>query len=403
MKTFTKNLSFAGVSLILIGLIFFCGYFVGNSNNNFAFSANLDKVENADLSDFWKVWQLLDEKFIAASSTTAVSNQEKVWGAISGLVDSLGDPHTTFFPPKEKKDFEESLEGNFEGIGMEVGIEDDFFVVVAPLKDSPAERAGMMTGDHVLKIDGVSTEGMTIEQGVSKIRGPLGTVVTLTIFREGEKEEREVKITREKIVIPNIKTELRSDGVFVISLYSFGSQSSSEFRKALREFVLSKKSRLILDLRGNPGGYLDAAVDMASWFVPTGKVIVSEDFGDSKKDFRSDGQNIFNNNLKMVVLVNKGSASASEILAGALQEHGIAKLVGTKTFGKGSVQELVEISPETSLKVTIARWLTPTGKSISDGGLTPDYLIEKVPETAPKDTKLMDYQFDEALKILKGM
>lgn len=403
MKTFTKNLSFAGVSLILIGLIFFCGYFVGNSNNHYAFSANLDRAEDADLSDFWKVWQLLDEKFIAASSTASISNQEKVWGAISGLVDSLGDPYTTFFPPKEKKGFEESLEGNFEGIGMEVGIEDDFFVVVSPLKDSPAERAGMMTGDHVLKIDGVSTEGMTIEQGVSKIRGPLGTVVTLTIFREGEEAERDVKITREKIVIPNIKTELRADGVFVISLYSFGSQSSSEFRKALREFVLSKKDKLLIDLRGNPGGYLDAAVDMASWFVPTGKVIVSEDFGDSKKDFRSDGQNIFNSNLKMVVLVNKGSASASEILAGALQEHGIAKLVGTKTFGKGSVQELVEVSPETSLKVTIARWLTPTGKSISDGGLTPDYLIEKVPETAPKDTKLMDYQFDEALKILKGM
>ncbi len=167
--------------------------------------------------------------------------------------------------------------------------------------------------------------------------------------------------------------------------------------------MLSKKSRLLLDLRGNPGGYLDAAVDMASWFVPSGKIIVTEDFGDTQKDFRSDGQNVFSGDLKMVVLVNKGSASASEILAGALQEHGIAKLVGTKTFGKGSVQELIEVSPETSLKVTIARWLTPKGNSISDGGLTPDYLIEKVPETAPKDTKLKDYQFDEALKILRGM
>ncbi len=402
MNTFTKNLSFAGASLILIALIFSSGYFVGHNNSNYAFSANLDNVEDADLSDFWKVWQLLDEKFIAASSTTDVSNQERVWGAISGLVDSLGDPYTTFFPPEEKKGFEDSLEGNFEGVGMEVGIENEVFTVVAPLKGSPAELAGMMTGDLILEIDGVSTEGMKVEEGVSKIRGPIGTIVTLTIFREGEDEEREIKITRDKIVIPNIKTEIKDD-VFVISLYSFGSQSSSEFRKALREFVLSKKSRLMIDLRGNPGGYLDAAVDMASWFIPTGKVIVTEDFGDEKKDFRSDGQNIFNNNLKMVVLVNKGSASASEILAGALQEHGIAKLVGTKTFGKGSVQELVEISPETSLKVTIARWVTPNGTSISDGGLTPDYLIEKVPETAPKDTKLMDYQFEEALKILRGM
>lgn len=402
MNIFTRNLSFAGGSLLLIGLVFFSGYFVGNRTNNYAFSAAISQADNTDLTEFWKVWQLLDEKFISASSTAAVSNQEKVWGAISGLVDSLGDPYTTFFPPEEKKQFAESLEGNFEGIGMEVGIEDDMFVVVSPLKDSPAEKAGMQPGDVVLEIDGVSTEGMTIEQGVSKIRGPRGTTVTLTIFRDGEEAERDVKIVRDIINIPNIKTEVKGD-VFVISLYSFGTKSSSEFRTALREFVLSKKSRLLLDLRGNPGGYLDAAVDIASWFVPSGKVVVTEDFGDEQKDFRSEGQNIFSEDLKMVVLVNKGSASASEILAGALQEHGIAKLVGTKTFGKGSVQELVELSPETSLKVTIARWLTPKGTSISDGGLTPDYLIEKIPETAPKDTKLMDYQFEEALKILRGM
>ena len=402
MNIFTRNLSFAVGSLLLIGLVFSGGYFVGSRHNNFAFSAAVSQADNTDLSEFWKVWQLLDEKFISASTTAHVTNQEKVWGAISGLVDSLGDPYTTFFPPEEKKEFAESLEGNFEGVGMEVGIENDVFVVVSPLKDSPAEKAGMMPGDIVLKIDGVSTEGMKVEEGVSKIRGPVGTTVTLTIFREGESEAREVKIVRGVINIPNIDTEIKDD-VFVISLYSFGNKSSAEFRSALREFVLSKKSRLLLDLRGNPGGYLDAAVDMASWFVPSGKVIVSEDFGETQKDFRSDGQNVFSNDLKMVVLVNKGSASASEILAGALQEHGIAKLVGTKTFGKGSVQELIELSPETSLKVTIASWLTPKGNSISDGGLTPDYLIEKVPETAPKDTKLKDYQFDEALKILRGM
>lgn len=402
MKINFKNIYLSVVSLVLILIVFTGGYFFGNTKSSSSMVSFTDVVNasgEADLSNFWKVWNLLDEKFISASTTTRVTNEAKVYGAISGLVDSLGDPYTVFFPPKENKEFEDSLRGNLEGVGMEVGLEKGVVTVISPLKGSPAERASVKPSDIVAEIDGETTLNMTVETAISKIRGKAGTTVVLTIIREGVKEPMKISIVREVIKIPNLKTELREDGIFVISLYNFGNGASSEFRKALREFVLAKKSRLVLDLRGNPGGYLESAVDIASWFLPSGKVIVQEDFGKENKSFRANGQNIFNDKLKMVVLIDKGSASASEILAGALQEHGVAKLVGTKSYGKGSVQELVDIDGETSLKVTIARWLTPTGKSISDGGLTPDYLVDK----APEKIELEDFQMSEAIRILKSM
>ncbi len=403
MKTNFRKISFAVASVALVVIIFFGGYFAGNTNSPVAretlFTGTANASSEADLSNFWKVWRLLDEKFISASSTKQVSSDEKIFGAISGLVDSLGDPYTVFFPPKENKAFEDSLQGNLEGVGMEVGLEEGIVTVISPLKGSPAERAGVKPADIISEINGETTLNMTVETAISKIRGKAGSTVALTIIRKGEKAPLKINIVRELIKIPNLKTELRSDGIFVISLYNFGNGASSEFRKALREFVLAKKSRLILDLRGNPGGYLESAVDIASWFLPSGKVVVQEDFGKEVKNFRANGQNIFNDKLKMVVLIDKGSASASEILAGALQEHKIAKLVGTQSYGKGSVQELVDIGGDSALKVTIARWLTPTGKSISAGGLTPDVLVDK----APEKVKLEDFQMDEAVRILKSM
>ena len=403
MKTNFRKISFAVASVALVVIIFFGGYFAGNTNSPVAretlFTGTANASSEADLSNFWKVWRLLDEKFISASSTKQVSSDEKIFGAISGLVDSLGDPYTVFFPPKENKAFEDSLQGNLEGVGMEVGLEEGIVTVISPLKGSPAERAGVKPADIISEINGETTLNMTVETAISKIRGKAGSTVALTIIRKGEKAPLKINIVRELIKIPNLKTELRSDGIFVISLYNFGNGASSEFRKALCEFVLAKKSRLISDLRGNPGGYLESAVDIASWFLPSGKVVVQEDFGKEVKNFRANGQNIFNDKLKMVVLIDKGSASASEILAGALQEHKIAKLVGTQSYGKGSVQELVDIGDDSALKVTIARWLTPTGKSISAGGLTPDVLVDK----APEKVKLEDFQMDEAVRILKSM
>jgi len=405
VRNVLKNISFLSITAILFGAVFFGGYFIGNKggftkvsvgNFNSITSASTD----ADFDPFWKVWDLLEEKYIPASSTIEIGNQEKVWGAISGLVDSYNDPYTNFLPPKENADFETTIQGEFSGVGMEVGMEDDILTIVAPLKGTPSEKAGVESGDKIIAIDGFITQNMSIDEAVDLIRGERGTEVTLTIFREGTEEPFDVNIIRDVINIPTIDTEIKDD-VFIISLYNFSANASTDFRNALIKFIGSGKNKMILDLRGNPGGFLNAAVDISSFFLPAGKVIVTEDFGDGEqKYFRSKGHDIFNDNLEMIILVNRGSASASEIVAGALKEHGVAQVLGTNTFGKGSVQELVPITPETSLKVTIARWLTPNGTSISDGGLSPDILIDKVPEGS--EIELYDYQLQEALRILNN-
>ena len=395
-KNLIKNIVFVFSSVLLVSLVFGTGFYFGGSktgNNNASASGQ------ADLESFWKVWGLLEDKFVGASSTQSISEEDRIYGAIEGLVDAYGDPYTTFLPPVENKEFNESIQGNFEGVGMEVSIQDDVLTVVAPLKDTPAERAGIRSGDKIVKIEDKSTYDMTLDKAVSLIRGEPGTTVTVTVLREGEDEPLEISIIRDVINIPNLETELRDDGVFVISLFNFSARSTEAFREALREFLLSRTNKLVLDLRGNPGGYLDAAVDISSWFLPAGKVVVVEDFGNKKDNriFRSKGYNIFNDNLKMVILIDQGSASASEIVAGALQDHGIAKIVGVSSFGKGSVQELIEITDDTSLKVTIAQWLTPEGTSISDGGLVPDYEIEVTKEDIESNK---DPQIQKAVELL---
>ncbi|MEK7182334.1 MAG: S41 family peptidase [Patescibacteria group bacterium] len=395
--------------------VFFVGFYAGNSNNvskideTYKITNNVEdisgkNVENVDLSDFWAVWSTLNDKFVS-STTTKVTNKEKVWGAIEGLTSSFGDPYTVFFPPKEAEIFQTSINGNFSGVGMEIGIKDDQLTVVTPLKGTPAEKSGMLSGDKIIAIDGKNTSGIKVDEAVQLIRGEKGTKIKLTVVRKGVDKSFDVEIIRDTITIPTIDTKLRDDGIFVLSLYNFSSVSPNLFKNALKEFVDSKSDKLILDLRGNAGGYLGAAVDMASWFLPEGKVIVTEDFGEKNKEqnniHRSKGYNIFNKNLKFVILVDNGSASASEILAGALSEHGVAKLVGTNTFGKGSVQELIDIGKDrASLKVTVARWLTPNGKSISNGGLTPDYKMEN---TAKDKENKIDKQMNKAVEILLKM
>ena len=352
------------------------------------------------LEPFWKVWNVINEKYVEATTT---DTQKRIWGAIQGLASSQGDPYTVFFPPEENKNFKNDIAGNFEGVGMEIGIKDGVLIVVSPLKNSPAEKAGMMPGDRIFKINDVSTNDLSVEKAVKQIRGARGTVVKLLIAREGIAETFEKSITRDVIDIPTLETDTKS-GVFIIRLFSYTAQSPELFRLAVRKFLESGSNKLIIDLRGNPGGYLDAAWDMSSWFLPIGKVIVTEDFGgkEDNKVYRSKGYDVLNkffgeNNYKVAVLVNNGSASAAEIMAGALQEHGIAKLVGIKTFGKGSVQELVPITAETSLKITIARWLTPKGHNLSHDGLVPDYEVKM---TVKDLEEKKDPQQDKAVEIL---
>lgn len=409
IRKMLQRITFVLAVFVIFVALFFSGFFIGKSGfggptQMSTFSA--DTFDDADFGPFVEVWKLIDEKYIPASSTNEVSDQDRVWGAISGMVDSLNDPYTTFLLPKENERFETTIRGEFSGVGMEVGMKDDFITVVSPLKNTPADRAGMQPEDLILAIDGVPTLNLGVDEAVELIRGEIGTPVTLTVSRDGEEEPFDVEIIREIINIPTLETEIINEDVFVISLYNFSQNSASEFRGALREFVESKKHKLILDLRGNPGGFLDSAVDISSWFLPAGKVIVREDFGETDKPekvFRSKGYNIFNENLEMVVLVNQGSASASEIVAGALQEHGVATVVGSQTFGKGSVQELIQTTPKTSLKVTIARWLTPNGNSISDGGLTPNVIVDKENsvEEITDDMPLYKIQMNKALELLK--
>ncbi len=392
--------------MIAVIAIFSLGYYSGKSSQSEddKIASILNKStgvgEGIDFASFWKAWEVINQKYVStsATSTEKVDDQTRVYGAIEGMVKSLGDPYTIFFPPVESKSFADEISGNFEGVGMEVGMKDDVLTVIAPLKNTPAYRAGIKSGDKIVKIDETVTNGLNTSEAIKIIKGPKGTKVKFTMVREGEKEPLIIEVIRDIIDIPTIDTETKN-GVFIIHLYNFSAISSNSFRNALREFVESGNDKLILDLRGNPGGYLEAAVDMASWFLPAGKVIVKEDFKNEQdaQIFRSKGYNIFNENLKMAVLIDGGSASASEILAGALHEHGVATLIGTQSFGKGSVQELVPITSDTSLKVTIARWLTPNGNSISHGGLTPDTVVKFDEKEFLKGN---DVQINAALEFL---
>lgn len=373
-------------SIAVAAILFSLGFYLGKENSYSSVASqflNATSTKATDLAPFWKAWSLLDQKFTPASSSVPkIEDQDKVWGAIQGLAASYGDPYTVFFPPVESKMFEEEISGSFGGIGIEIGVTDQFLVVVAPLKGTPADAAGVLAGDKIIKIGQQSAIKMTTDEAIKLLRGEVGTPVTITFERKGAKDLIVKTLVRANIEIPTIQTKLLPENVFVIELYSFSAISPNLFREALREFVKSGSHRLILDLRNNPGGYLEAALDMASWFLPTGKTVVSEHFGENKepKIYRSKGYDIFTDNLKFAILVNEGSASASEILAGALQEYKKAIIVGNKTFGKGSVQELVSITDETSLKITVAHWFTPLGKSISSGGLTPDIEVKLTPE-----------------------
>lgn len=394
-----------GLSVLLATATFFSGLHIGTDPqldaNIFSFFNTETKADNSlDLTEFWSVWNLLDEKFVVSSTTEALSDEQKIQGAIAGLVKSYGDPYTVYMPPQQTAMFEEDISGNFSGVGMEVGIREEMVTVISPLPGSPAEKAGIIAGDTIVRINEQSSEGMSIDEAVRVIRGEQGTEVKFTLYRKGEEEFIDITVVRDTISIPTSKTEIKDDA-FIISLYSFNAISESEMQNALREFVRSGKKNLVLDLRGNPGGYLQSAVGIASYFLPMGKTIVRESFGGEEKEevYRSLGRELGSAApKKFVVLVDGGSASASEILAGALKEHHVATIIGTQTFGKGSVQELMKLDGGASLKVTIARWLTPEGTSISNGGLAPDIVVERTPEDriAGKDP-----QMDAALEFFK--
>jgi len=389
---------------------FFVGVYFGYENRpavqkvTVLLNKETGKPTNVDFAPFWKAWSIINDKYVIdhGTSTPKLTDQDKVWGAISGLTDSLGDPYTVFMPPDKKKRFEDDISGNFSGVGMEIGIKDQILTVISPLPDSPAKKAGILAGDKIIKIDSTVTSNLSADEAVSLIRGEKGTPVKFVLARDKVEKPIELTVIRDTITIPTLETKkLEKENIFVIKLYNFSAPSADLFRQALRDFIYAKTDKMIIDMRGNPGGFLEAATDMASWFLPAGKPVVIEKHGDgiSDKIYRSKGYNIFNNKLKLVILVDKGSASAAEILAGALSEYKVATLIGETTFGKGSVQELVPVTSDSAMKITIAKWYTPLGKSISKSGITPDI---QIPYTIEDFKAGRDPQQDAAIKILLG-
>lgn len=392
-------------ALILLGIVFASGAYFGYEQRPYIERVTgisnqewgVENGEEVDFDPFWKAWNILEDKYV---SKDEIDREKLLWGAIQGMASAVGDPYTVFMPPAESAIFEEDISGAFEGIGAEIGIRNKVLVVISPLEGSPAKTAGLKAGDYILKINGEDTANITVEEAVSKIRGKGGTVVTLTIFREGDDAAKEIAITRAKIEIPVIDTEVKED-VFVIYLYQFSANSPDLFERAIREFAASGKNKLVLDLRNNPGGYLDAAVDIASWFVPRDEVVVIErQRGEEQREYRSRGYAEIHD-LTMAVLVNRGSASASEILAGALKDHKIATVIGETTFGKGSVQEVVDVTGDTTLKVTIARWFTPADVSISEVGLEPTIVIDPKAAADAEAKGAVDFYLDRAVEFVK--
>jgi carboxyl-terminal processing protease len=398
------------LSLVLAGAAFFSGLQFGHLGDGEDQTAGLlslfagtpEEAVDTDLSEFWKVWELLDQKFAAsATSSVELTKEQKIQGAIDGLVRSYGDPYTSYFPPAEATAFSEDIAGNFSGVGMEVGIRNDVVTVISPLSGTPAEKAGILAGDVIVSIGGTTTEKMSIESAVKLIRGPEGTEVSFELFRAGEPEFKRITVTRAQIEVPTVKTEKRGD-TFIITLYSFNALAEQKVQLALREYVQSGAKKIVLDMRGNPGGYLQSAVSIGSYFLPAGKVIIRESFGDGRPEqvYRSQGKTLKQFAPKeMVVLIDGGSASAAEILAGALGQHDVATLMGENSFGKGSVQELVNLPSGSAVKITIARWLTPDGTSISNGGISPDITVARTPEQRIAGE---DPQLDAAIEYLAG-
>jgi carboxyl-terminal processing protease len=388
--------------IILLVIVFGFGFFIGKTSQPSVekiqglTNKELGQPTNVDFGLFWDAWHIIESKYVDRLN---LDRQKMVYGAVTGLLKSLGDPYSVFMEPEKSKRFIDDMGGSFEGIGAEIGIRRGVLTVISPLEGNPAQKAGLKAGDKILKVDDTLTADLTLDEAVDLIRGPKGTEVTLLIARDEWEEAKEITIIRDTIKIPVIEWEIKDDHIAYIQLSHFTENSAGQFRKAVREILKSQPKGLILDLRNNPGGYLEVAVDIASWFLPKGELVVMEDFGNGVKNkHRSKGYKDLED-LPTVILINEGSASASEILAGALRDIKGIKIVGQKSFGKGSVQQLEKLKDGSSVKITVAKWLTPSGVSISDEGITPDIEIEMTPEDIDE---IHDPQLDKALELLKN-
>ena len=394
------------VLILLIG-IFGSGFYFGKNNNQKSIltdrslaygpeavnaALGTSTSETIDFNLYWQVWNELKTNYVDKNK---VSNQSLFYGSLKGMAEATGDPYTVFMDPQEAQRFSDDLAGIFEGIGAEIGIRDDVTTVIAPLDGTPAKKAGLLAGDKIYAVDGTSTLGLTIDEVVNKIRGPKDTKVTLTIIRGSEKP-KDIVITRSIIIVKSITTEMRSDNIFVIRVSNFNDDTENLFNEAVLTAVSKNPKGIILDLRNNPGGYLQTAVSMASEWISAGPVVAEQFGGNRRNEYPSNGQARLGN-FPTIVLVNGGSASASEIVAGALRDYKKATLVGETTYGKGSVQALESLLDGAELKITIAKWLTPAGDFINEKGLTPNIEVKM---TQADFDKNLDPQFSKAIELL---
>lgn len=392
-------------ALYTIILWLIVGFGIGWVSNNTFAEPKLGDAEKlgetqlteADMSLFWDVWEKVQDQYIDAS---LVDEQDEIYGAISGMVDALEDPYSDFMTPEETSEFEVALNGELEGIGAELTVRDEKLVIVSPLKDSPAEKAGLLPGDQVYLVDGDPASDMTVWDAIMRIRGEKGTNVTLTIVRDGIEDPFEITVTRDSITVPSVEVsyeEVEDENIAVLSIYQFENDTYSEFLNAMRGMTLNNVDGMVLDLRGNGGGYLDVAIQVLGQFFDdkVKGVIVKKRDSENEIMYTQGGGDLAN--MPLAVLIDEGSASASEILSGALQDYDRAELFGEQSFGKGCVQEFATLSGGSSLRLTIARWFTPNDRTIDKVGIEPDVVIEMESSVRGTDS---DVQLQAALDYL---
>jgi carboxyl-terminal processing protease len=396
-KKIIRIIAFGLIGIILAGSLFYGGYEIGRGETKLiriegVADINPGSEVSADFDVFWQAWSKIKETYL---KTDGLSEQEMVYGAIKGLAENIGDPYTTFFSPDEAKKFEEDINGEFGGIGAELEDRDGHVMVLAPLKDTPAERAGLKPRDIIIKAGDTELFGKTVEDAVKIIRGVPGTKIKLVISREGESGTIEIEIVREIITLPVVEWEWKDDEVAYVQIVSFSQTAPFAFYNAIREIATQNPRAIVLDLRNNPGGYLEVAVNLAGWFIDKGEVVVKERYASGDDTiFRSYGNSLLKN-IPTVVLVNGGTASAAEIMAGAMRDINGTKLVGDRTFGKGTVQTLEELKDGSMIKITVANWVTPNGHIIEESGLVPDENVEL------SDKQTEDAQLNKALEMLR--
>lgn len=355
-----------------------------------------------DFKLFWDTWDLLSRSYIDKG---ALDPTKMFYGAISGMVSSLGDPYTFFLPPDVQKSSKEELDGAFEGVGIQLGFnKDKRLVVIAPLLGTPAEKAGIKPQDIIIKIKDKDTTNITLPEAVSLIRGAKGTEVDLTILREGEQDSRTFTLKRDTILVKSVEVSFNNTNngknIAVVKLTRFGERTQEEWAEAVVQVLSKEASGVVLDLRNNPGGYLEGAVFIASEFLSGGDVVLQENSLGDRVPFEVNRIGKLTK-IPLVALINKGSASASEIVAGALQDRKRAKLVGEKSFGKGTIQEAEDLPGGTGIHITVAKWLTPEGRWVNDTeGLEPDVKIEEEKKDDAEDQSL-DLQLEKALELLE--